>query len=165
MKKYLFATCIFLSTYFHFFAQGMGLSFDDAEAQGISTNHLDSTYQNAVNVDTTLAVFKTANEQEKLFDAYSQLRLDLAAFLKEHNFFWEKQTRCFNRVYFNKDGKIDYFLYNCTDKDGNKPNEVRQNEFKRLLNLFIQDYQFPMKADVKFVQCGGSNYSPKHTEP
>lgn len=141
--------------------QHTALSFHDAEKQGISMQYLDSIYKNAVNNDTTLAIFKTNTEQEKLQQSYTRLLKDLGNYLSKNNFKWEKKTPCFNKVYFNNDGAIDYFLFFFRGNEEDKPSEAKQKEFQRLLNLFIKDYKFSLKANTKFTQCGGAVYMPE----
>jgi hypothetical protein len=150
-----------LSACLHVFGQHQGLTFQDAEKQGISIKHLDSIYKSAVHSDASLAVFKTEPEQEALQQAYVKLLQDLGKFLSDNKFKWEKPTRCFNRIYFSATGTIDYFLFNFLGKSEDKPNELIEKEFQRLLNLFISDYKFPLTAKIKFAQCSPTTYVPK----
>jgi hypothetical protein len=143
------------------YGQHVALSIQDTEKHGISIQHLDSIYKNAVNSDTTLAIFKTELEQEKLQQNYTKLLKDLASFLSKNNFKWEKKTPCFNKVYFSKDGAIDYFLYFFRGNTEDKPTETKQKEFQHLLSLFIKDYKFALSANTKFTQCGGAVYMPE----
>jgi hypothetical protein len=160
-KRYFLSLIIGAFTCLYAFPQSNGMSFQEADKSGISIDELDSLYQSAIHNDTLLAVFKTEIEQEKIANEYFNLLNELAVFLSKNNFIWEKPTRCFNRVYFDKNGKIDYFLYNFLGKPEEKPTENQLIEFKRLLNLFCQNYTFPVSASVKFVQCGPSHYMPK----
>ena len=150
-------------TPFYAHSQHLGITIPDAKAQGITIERLDSVYTSAVHSDTTLAVFRTDPEQERLLNAYQTLLQDFGAFLSTNNFKWNYPTKCWNRIYFNNDGTIDYFLYNFTTKNV-KPeeqlSEEKQKEFNRLLNLFIQDYKFGVKAKVKFAQCSPTTYMP-----
>lgn len=160
MKKLSFT--LFLSVFVTVFvrAQHLGLTFKEAENQGIRIAHLDSVYKSAVHSDTSLAVFKSDKEQEAMSQAYITLLQDFGKFLKAQGFNWSKPTRCFNRIYFAKDGTIDYFLFNFLGKPEDKPLEEAQLEFKRLLNLFIASYQFPLTAKTKFAQCSPTTYMP-----
>lgn len=142
------------------FGQHQGLTFQVAEQQGISIKHLDSIYTSAVHSDTTLAVFKTEAEQIALQKAYIKLLQDFDKFLSANNFKWEKPTKCFNRIYLSADGTIDYFLFNFLGKIEDKPNELIEKEFQRLLNLFILDYKFSLTAKTKFAQCSPTTYMP-----
>ncbi len=143
------------------FAQQLGLTFDEAEKQGIRISYLDSIYPSAVHNDTSLAVFKTESEQQKMYEAYVKLLQDFGNFLSENNFKWEKPTRCFNRIYFNNNGSINYFLFNFLGKEDVQPTPDKQKEFKRLLNLFIKDYSIQITATTKFAQCSPTTYMPK----
>lgn len=162
MIKVNFIITVLLTISFQTFGQHLGLTFQNAEKQGISIKHLDSVYTSAVHTDTTLAVFKTESEQEAMQKAYIKLLQDFGKFLSENNFKWEKPTRCFNRIYFNADGTVDYFLFNFLGKPEDKPSENIEKEFQRLLNVFISDYKFSLTAKTKFAQCSPTTYMPKN---
>lgn len=159
-----FITTVLLVACLHTFGQHFGLTFQDANKQGLTVQHLDSIYKSAVHVDTSQAVFKTEAEQNAMFESYVKLLQDFGKFLTANNFNWEKPTQCFNRIYFNSDGTIDYFLYNFTTKNINiedQPSREKQTEFNRLLNLFIMDYKIALTAKTKFAQCSPATYMPK----
>lgn len=143
------------------FGQHLGMTFQESVKQGTTTQHLDSIYKSAAHVDTSQAVFKTEAEQQALGEAYIKLLQDFGMFLTAHSFVWDKPTKCFNRIYFNSDGTIDYFLYNFLAKAEDKLSDERQMEFNELLNKFIEDYKFTMTAKVKFAQCSPVTYMPK----
>ncbi|MCU0443192.1 MAG: hypothetical protein MUE96_12405 [Bacteroidia bacterium] len=137
------------------------MTFQEAEAQGIRISFLDSTYPSAMNVDTALAVFKTDVEQQAMYNAYYKLLQDFGAYLHANKYAWDKPTRCFNRIYFSPEGRIDYFLFNFLGKtESENPSVAQQQAFKRLLNGFISDYQFEVKASTKFAQCSPTTYKP-----
>lgn len=153
---------ILLSTCFQIFGQHLGITFQDAEKKGISVPKLEGEYKSAINfVDSSVAVFKTEVEQKKVSEAWFKLLKDFGKFLSDNNFKWEKPTRCFNKIYFNNNGAIDYFLYNFLGEKENIPSDERQKEFNSLLNLFISNYKFPLTANVKFAQCGPITFKPK----
>jgi hypothetical protein len=143
------------------FGQPIGMSFQEAKNLGISFTQLDSLYKSAIHTDTSLAVFKTYEQQDELQKAYFQILKDLGKFLNINGLKWEKPTRCFNRIYFKEDGSIDYFFYNFLGNAEDKPSQEVQEFFKKILQEFIQNYKFALKADVKFVQCGPSFYKIK----
>lgn len=161
MKTIVLTLFIICAAYVPSFAQQLGLTFDEAEKQGIRISYLDSIYPSAVHNDTSLAVFKTESEQQKMYEAYVKLRQEFGNFLSENNFKWEKPTRCFNRIYFNNNGSINYFLFNFLGKEEAKPTPEKQKEFKRLLNLFIKNYSIQITANTKFAQCSPTTYMPK----
>ena len=151
MKLLLFIILFVFSTYFTHAQKAM--TFEKAKTTGISISQLDSLYQSALHSDSTKAVF--GKQQGEFTKNYMQLLKDLNGYLHEHHYKWEQETRCFNRIYFNKDGSIDYFLYNFK-KDAIAPEKEKQ--FEGLLNEFIKTYRFPMSAPVKFAQCSPTVY-------
>jgi hypothetical protein len=161
MIKCFFIITVFLFVHLETFGQPLGLTFKNAMQQNISIESLDSIYISAVHADTTLAVFKTEQEQEGLQKAYAAFLQSLGHFLLQNNFIWEKPTKSYNRIYFNSDGAIDYFLFNFLCKPENKPSEIREMEFEKLLNLFITKYRFPLTAKTKFAQCSPVTYMPQ----
>lgn len=80
---------------------------------------------------------------------------DLATYLSENNFKWGNTTKCFNKIYFQPNGTIDYFLYNF--KSGEIDNS-KEKEFQRLLNQFIASYKFSLSSQRKFSQCSPVTY-------
>jgi hypothetical protein len=117
---------------------------------------LDSTYQSALHADSTKAVF--IGKEKEFYAGYVSLLQALGKHLKANGFEWETKTRCFNRIYFNKDGEIDYFLFNFY------PDQIesdKEKEFEKLLNTFIQSYTFPLTASKNFAQCSPVTYQPK----
>ena len=160
MIKVNFIITVLLTISFQSFGQHLGLTFQNAEKQGISIKHLDSLYVSALHTDTSLAVFKTETEQEAMQQAYIKLLQDFGKFLSDNNFKWERPTRCFNRIYFNTDGTIDYFLFNFLGKPEDKPVENIEKAFQRLLNVFISNYKFSLTAKTKFAQCSPTTYMP-----
>lgn len=155
MKTLLLAFFTFLSTQLE--AQ-KAFQHNDASKYGIRTTQLDSTYKSAIHTDPTLAVFKNIDEVSK---AYDKLLQDFGTFLYKNNFYWEQKTTGFNRIYFNADGRIDYFVYSFR---GTPMSTEQLGRFNELLNLFIQDYRFPMTATEKFAQCSPVNYAPTAKE-
>ncbi|MES2691544.1 MAG: hypothetical protein V4658_14140 [Bacteroidota bacterium] len=157
-----------LSFHLYVFGQPLGMTIKDAEKKGITIQHLDSIYKSAAHADSTKAVFKSQPEQQELLKAYTQLLSDFGDYLHKNKFTWNRPTRCWNRIYFDSTGSIDYFLYNFLTKDVKPEDQVplhRQAEFNRLLNLFIKAYKFPLKANTKFAQCSPVTYMPNEKRP
>jgi len=146
-------TTFFLLISLTIFAQ-KAMTFEDAEKNGIRISQLDSIYPSGLHADSTKAVFW--DKQDEFIKAYQKTLQDLGAYLKANNFSWDKQTRCFNRIYFSKDGTIDYFLFNFS-KDAITPE--REKQFAVLLNKFVKDYRFPLSATTGFAQCSPVRYS------
>ncbi len=135
-------------------AQKIATTFQKAtKNKGIRIEQLDSTYQSALNDDSTKAVF--VGQEKEFYEGYVSMLQALGKHLTANNFKWDKATRCFNRIYFNKDGEIDYFLFNFY------PGQIepdKEKEFEKLVNTFVQTYTFPLPADKKFAQCSPVTY-------
>ena len=163
MTKLFFFLAIAMTSSIVSFGQHAGMTFQAAEERGIKIGYLDSIYKSAIHADASQAVFKTVSEQEAMGQAYVNLVKDFGKFLKENNFKWDEPIRCFNRIYFNSDGTIDYFLYKFISNEseqGNQLSQEKEREFDRLLNLFIKDHHILMTANTKFAQCSPVTYMP-----
>jgi hypothetical protein len=128
-------------------AQHVADTFQHAEASGYSMQQLDKQYKSAIG--TGDVVFK-GDDERHLIIAYTTMLHDLNKYLNENNFRWNSQVRIFNRIYFEPDGSISYYLVNL------KPtglDEEKQKAFVNLLSNFIQHYKIKITANTRFAQC------------
>ncbi len=102
-----------------------------------------------------MAVF-TGEKETEFIQAYKNLLMDLGSFLSKNGFKWEKPVRCFNNIYFSKDGSIDYYFFRFYP--GQKINEAKQEDFEKLVGKFIQDHKINIQTDKKFSQCSPVQY-------
>ncbi|WP_138429103.1 hypothetical protein [Fodinibius saliphilus] len=75
---------------------------------------------------------------------------ELGQFLMENGFEWKKRTSFFQRIYFAKQGTINFYLVNL---DQTHFSEKKKERFIELLHVFSEQYQFPMQANSNFAQC------------
>lgn len=137
------------------YAQPLATSFNNAtKNKGISIEALDKAYKSALHTDSAQAAF--SGREQEFIEGYTSFLKDLGKFLKENDFTWEKTTRCFNRIYIDKSGKIDYFLFHFKEEE--LPLD-KQAQFEKLLNRFIEKHQFPLTNAVSFAQCSPVIYS------
>ncbi|MCA6361969.1 MAG: hypothetical protein IM638_02965 [Bacteroidetes bacterium] len=140
------------------------MSFAQISRENIRVSWLDSNYVSAVHTDTALAVFKTENAQQKFSAAYTAFIQKLAAFLTANGFEFKQEQRCFNRVYFDANGKAEYFIYSFSNKGIEPQNQVageRLTEFERLVTLFLQQEKIAVHSPVPFAQCSPVVYGRK----
>ena len=131
------------------------LTFSEARRLGVSSEELDKIYKSAVHSNPELAVFKTPAEQQELQQAYVKFFQDFGSFLGAQKFSWESKTRCFNRIYMEKDGTVEYFLF---DFGKNPLPQDKERRFRELLSEFLKTRKFPIEANEKFAQCSPITY-------
>ncbi|WDF56085.1 hypothetical protein [Mucilaginibacter sp. KACC 22063] len=134
-------------------AQHIADTFQQAEAKGYSMQSLDKKYPGAIGAGEV--VFK-GDDEKRLIAAYSNMMQDLSTYLNKNDFYWDKPVRIFNRVYFEPDGSISYYLVNLAPVG---LQEVKQQRFLSLLNSFIQNYKINITAKSRFAQCSPVIYS------
>lgn len=137
-------------------AQSVATTFDKMETDfGIAVSYLDSLYHPAAHADAELGVFK--DEQNAFLKEYSAMHVALGKHLFRNDWTWNRQIKLFTRVYFNKDGGIDYFLINPQRADLSKEQSDR---FFELTQEFISSYSISMSAELPFSQCSPVTYAP-----
>jgi len=129
------------------FAQHVADTFQHAETSGYSMQQLDKQYKSAIGAGDV--VFK-GDDEARLITAYTTMLYDLNKYLNQNNFRWNSKVRIFNRIYFEPDGSISYYLVNLepTGLDVEK-----QKAFVDLLSKFIQYYKIKITANTRFAQC------------
>lgn len=130
------------------------MTFNKAVELGIFEK-IEKDYTPAIDNDIEKSFFKNHSE---FITAYTDFINSLSTFLSQNNFLWEKEVRCFNRVYFSKTGEVDYFLFDF------KPGQVdiqKEEQFEKLLNIFIKKTKIKIKSSKKFAQCSPIKYSDK----
>lgn len=128
----------------------------------ISQAYLDSIYKPALHSDSLKAVFY--KHEEQFSNAWNKLLQDLGDYLTMNNFKWDRPSWCLTKVYFNKKGGIDYFIYSF--------NEVttpvfKQREFDRHLKNFLKGYKFKTKHKPAscFFQSGPVTFIDQYIKP
>ncbi|MDP2208433.1 MAG: hypothetical protein Q8K98_06630 [Bacteroidota bacterium] len=153
MKYYLIFFALILTLFEYSFSQTKCYPWKEFEKSGFTYTELESLYTEAVNIDTaTFTAFK--GREDELYKAWVKLLQDISAFLWKNNFKWGTATNCWNRFYFDKDGTIEHYIYKIDEFE-------KAEEFEKLMNKFIQDYKFPLTAELKFKQCGYAQFQDK----
>ncbi|MGL4597343.1 MAG: hypothetical protein ACRCYO_07445 [Bacteroidia bacterium] len=149
MNKILFVICCLLA----YTAKAQQIStFKQAPSKNIVITQLDSVYAPAVG--DSMAVF--AADEEKLIQAYTTFVQGFGQLLLDSNFVWPPERtgeiRGFNRIYFNADGSVAYWVYSLKKLE---LSESQQLQFERLLLLYCQTTKLKLASATKqkFVQC------------
>ncbi|NGP88532.1 hypothetical protein [Fodinibius halophilus] len=141
-------------------AQPITDTFTQAKQEGISFTELDSLYPSAAHAHPTKGVFN--KDQASFLKKYRTMMQEFGQFLNENNFQWGNRTSFFQRIYFDKNGSIDYYFVNL---DQTHFSDKKRKQFLKLLHAFSEKYQFPMQAESNFAQCAPITFvDPKSTE-
>lgn len=128
------------------FSQKSITTFEDlAKNKNISIESLNRLYKSMDNIDSLTSVFK--GQENEFLNGSMSLIQELGDHLKKNNFKLFKPFESHIKFCINKNGKIDYFLYDFKE---NKISSNTENEFKRLIELFIKEYTFPLKPNSNF---------------
>ena len=129
----------------------------EEKTAGISIPHLDSLYLSAIHIDSTKAVFKSKEESDSLMHCYTRFLREFGRYLRQNDFNWEQTTRCWNRIYFNAGGAVDYYLF-----DFKTPiSDEKMTRFKALFTSFAETHKIGITAKVNFAQCSPVTYTDK----
>lgn len=153
MKSLIFHILLFSSV--NAYGQPLATTFQHAEDLGFSISSLDSIYKSALHPDPEHSVF--VDNQREFVQSYQQLHQDLSNYLTDNDFEWSERIKLFTRVYFGKDGTVDFFLFN--PKRANLSQEGNDRLFS-LINKFITGYRISVSADTPFAQCSPVTYMP-----
>lgn len=131
------------------------MTFQAGKEKGIEMENLDDNYPSPLGSDSaSAAIFDVDRDQ---YIAYYQEYLGhLGKYLAEQGFKWEQPRWCFNKIYFNEEGKVDYFLYNF------RPGEITDEmavDFQKHLENFVKESEFPAKPNSAFSQCSPVTYA------
>jgi len=114
---------------------------------------LDSIYLNLLNRETV-----TDSVRKNIFNSWSNFHDKLDDLIKKENFEWETDSldvKVFHKVYFTKDGEIEYYLYNIKSEFVSLEKKA---EFDELIKKFIPNVKFEIKRKEKYSQCGTNVY-------
>ncbi len=129
----------------------------DAEAAGIR-QQIDKKYKSAIDAsDKSKCVFKTSKEQDALMKAYQNFLMELGNYLSDPNFKWGQPTKCWNRIYFNKDGSVEYYVFNIKTEISDEKTE----QYKALFRSFISTHKIAITATEGFAQCSPVTFIDK----
>ena len=133
-------------------AQTKVISIADAKVEGLSISDLDARYQSALHSDTSLAVFKTEEEQAALIKSYQSIVNEIGSYLKDNGVEWGAPTRIFNRFYVGKDGDVEYYVYNFLSHSSQIDDAFTQ-KFECLMATFFETGKFEITTKTSFAQC------------
>ena len=132
-------------------------TFSEADSAGITVK-VQQNYRDAVNIgDSSKCVFKQGKEKDSLIHAYCNFLQDFGKYLKKNNFKWDAPAKGKDRIYFNADGYVDYFLFNFKTEISDE----KLIKFKQLLLEFVKTHKIGISAPERFAQCSPFTFMDK----
>jgi len=125
-----------------------------AATEGISIKQLDSSFISAVHVDSSKAVFKSNESADSMRHAYSRFLGNFGAYLRMNGFKWGQPTRCWNKIYFQADGTVRYYLFDFKTEIGAE----RLKRYKELFKAYASINKIGISASVNFAHCSSVTY-------
>lgn len=117
---------------------------------------LDSFYDDLLNPNNV-----SEAERKEVVKSWSDFHKKIIAYLKESNFDWnsdEESIRINNRIYFEKDGSVNYYVYKI---ENSTISEQTKQEFHSVLERFVSENKINFTKDKVFAQCGMVEYTNK----
>lgn len=133
-------------------AQTKIMHFGDPEDAGITVKQLDAQFKSAIHSDTTLAVFKSKDDQSRLISSYRDFLKAMGMYLRKSAFEWEEPLRLFNRFYFNPQGEVAYYVYNFQGPSA-RIAEKDRDKFEEVISAFFKTHTLGIKASRPYAQC------------
>jgi len=124
------------------------MTFEAADGAGLRMSQLERTYNVELGEGETLYVSEMDGRQE--MEMFVALRYQLADSLRAWGFKWEHTTSVKNRVFFNTEGRLDYFFY---DTAPHFTSPMERTRFEDLLVRFFEIYQLPELPGTRIVRC------------
>ncbi|AUC14107.1 hypothetical protein BTO06_02550 [Tenacibaculum sp. SZ-18] len=114
---------------------------------------LDDYYVNLLNPK-----FSKKEDFKGVLKSWGDFHNKVNEVLVANDFSWEipdSSITVVNKIYFNKYGKVNYFLVNVRNE--NVTNEVK-NKYISLLNSHLDELSIELKREGQFSQCGKVKY-------
>jgi hypothetical protein len=130
------------------------LTFEEVDSAGISFTEFDSLYVKAFVMDTTVQSAFKGREKDFLSEYYS-LTQEFTTFLNQNEFYWNNTTKTFSKMYFSKDGKMEYWFLKIKDPE---MSEERTKQLKNLAVQFMKKRHIQLPTSQSFQQCGSVTF-------
>ena len=132
------------------------MTFQEMEKNGLKMDSLQRIYPNATRSDTFVGVFPAGKKGDQFNAAWLDYYTDLMNYFSENGLIWEKPTYCFNKIFFDSKGRVEYWFFNFSKAD-NIPDSIQQ-KYSDGLKKFSKKHKIRIKADSKFTQCASVTF-------
>lgn len=121
----------------------------DARDIGLTTEHMDSLYRSAFNMqDSTDRAFP--GREDAFLELWPGTLQALGGYLHRQGFRHPQDIPITYRIFFATDGRIEHFHYAIREAI----DPALEQRFQQSVEQFTDDYAFPMKPVGRFKQCG-----------
>jgi hypothetical protein len=124
------------------------VTFDRLRAFGVTLSELESQFN--IEIDEEIHLYAPPvnpnGELNMLRDMGRQLGDSLEAWGQK----WERMTTIRNRVFFNNDGTVEYFVYSALPSFASP---FHQTSFEDRLTLFLKDFRLPNTPKTRIARC------------
>ncbi|HEY6161027.1 MAG TPA: hypothetical protein VI112_07385 [Bacteroidia bacterium] len=155
-KKTALASVLFLLALITVAHSQNCMTFQDMGKNGVRLTQLDSLYPNALKTETFEGVFPEGKKLKKFDKAWAGFYEELMNYFSKSGLKWDKPTYCFNKIYFDADGNVQYWFFNFMKED-NIPADV-QAKYLQGIKEFSKTHQIKIKAGTKFSQCASVTF-------
>lgn len=115
--------------------------------------NLDSLYPNLLDPSNS-----SEAEYKIVIKSWGNFHQKVTKFMKEEDFTWSVEDSTIsivNKVYFNKNGTIDYFVFKVMNPS---ISDSKKREFESVLQKFSGSITMDLTRDSKYAQCGKTRY-------
>lgn len=153
--KRLFIIQILLLCSISIFAQNKVFSLNE-DVSGDKMRKLEKEYKSGVGQDSIDAIFYKKEDVDIYLTKWSKFLGDMGKYLKENNFIINEKV--FFRVFFAKDGSVEYLFYNIRNKESDLLSKEKSKIFEDLLNKYVESNKINISTKENFKQCGNGNF-------
>ncbi len=124
-------------------------SSDSIHYNKIKKMNLDSAYSDLLNRKNLID-----SERTIVYKAWSEFHKKLSKYVKQVKFDWEvpdSTITIFNRVYFDKNGYVDYYKFKIKNSS---ISTKKIKEYEKILQKFCKKEKLDIERPEKFAQCG-----------
>lgn len=121
----------------------------DARDIGLTTEHMDSLYKSAFNMqDSTDCAFP--GRTDAFLELWPSTLQSIGEYLHRQGFRHPQDIPVTYRIFFGTDGRIEHFHYAMREPI----DPDLEKRFQQVVEMFTDDYDFILKPDGRFKQCG-----------
>ena len=154
MKKFLGVIVVFITLFSCKQEKGSVVSLHNlTEYEKIKKLQLDDSYINLLNPSLS-----DKEEYETILKSWSSFHNKVNDVLTKNNFSWgvaDSSITVVNKIYFKKDGTINYFLVNIKNEH---VSDETKNTYVSLLKNNLDKLTIDLTRDNQFAQCGKVKY-------